>query len=131
MLSFAPPLIPIPSYVLYLVTGSTLTTLTPFFFIFGLIPLLDALIREDRNNPLAEVIASMEADPYYLLLAGAAVPLLWLSFVAAVAFVGPQQLPWWSYVFLTLGVGTTQMGQDSLRRVEHQFLVVYSLPGIV
>jgi alkane 1-monooxygenase len=104
-LSFIPPLVPILSYGLYLVTGSTLTTLIPFFYIFGLIPLLDALIGEDRNNPPAEVVAAMEADLYYLTLARAAVPLLWLSFIATVAFVGTQELPWWSYVFLALGVG--------------------------
>ena len=110
LLSFIPPLIPILSYGLYFATGSTLTTLIPFFYIFGLIPLLDALIGEDRHNPPAEVVAAMEADPYYSMLARAAVPLLWLSFIATVAFVGTQELPWWSYVFLALGVGTINGG---------------------
>jgi alkane 1-monooxygenase len=110
MLSFIPPLVPIISYGLYFATGSTLTTLIPFFYIFGFIPLLDAVFGEDRHNPPAEVVATMEADPYYLTLARAAVPLLWLSFVATVAFVGTQHLPWWSYVFLVLGVGTIDGG---------------------
>ena len=110
MLSFVPPLTSILSYGLYLVAGSALTTLLPFFLIFGLIPLLDALIGEDRYNPPAEIVAMMEADPYYLMVARTAVPLLWLSFIVTVAFVGTQQLPWWSYVFLALGVGTIDGG---------------------
>jgi len=110
MLSFIPPLVPILSYGLYLVTGSSLTTLIPFFYIFGLIPLLDAMVGEDWHNPPAEVVAAMEADPYYLVLARAAVPLLWLSFTATVAFVGTQELSWWSYAFLVLGVGTINGG---------------------
>jgi alkane 1-monooxygenase len=110
VLSFIPPLVPIISYGLYFATGSALTTLIPFFYIFGLIPLLDALIGEDRHNPPAEVVAAMEADPYYLMLARAAVPLLWLSFIATVAFIGTQELPWWSYLFLVLGVGTINGG---------------------
>ena len=109
-LSFIPPVVPILSYWLYLVTGSALTTLIPFFYIFGLIPLLDALIGEDQHNPPAEVVAAMEADSYYLMLARAAVPLLWLNFIATVAFVGTHQLPWWSYMFLALGVGTIDAG---------------------
>ena len=92
-LSFIPPLVPILSYGLYLSTGSTLTTLIPFFYIFGLIPLLDALIGEDRHNPPAEVVAAMEADLYYLTLARAAVPLLWLSFIATIAFVEHRICP--------------------------------------
>src|SRR3974390_1553569 len=95
-LSFIPPLVPILSYWLYLVSGNALTTLIPFLYIFGLIPLLDALIGEDRHNPPAEVVAAMEADPYYLWLTRAAVPLLWLSLIVTVAFVGTQELPWWS-----------------------------------
>src|SRR3974390_715262 len=110
LLSFIPPLVAIASYGLYLVTGSTLTTLIPFFYIFGLIPLLDALIGEDRHNPPAAAVAGMEAGPYYLMVARAAVPLLWLSFIATVAFVGTQELPWWSYAFLALGVGTIDGG---------------------
>jgi alkane 1-monooxygenase len=110
ILSFVPPLIPLISFWAYFRTGSTVATLIPFLFVFGFIPLADALIGEDRHNPPPEVVAAMEFDPYYLRLTRAAVPLLWLSFIATVAFVGTQQLPWWSYVALTLGVGTIDGG---------------------
>ncbi len=110
MLSYIPPLVPPISYWLYFRTGSTWPALIPFFFIFGFIPLLDAVLGEDRYNPPAEAAALMEADPYYLRLARFGVPLLWLSFISTVAFVGTQDLPWWSYAALILGVGTIDGG---------------------
>lgn len=109
-LSLVPPLVPPLSYLLYLHTGNALTTLIPALYIFGLIPLLDALIGEDRNNPPAEVVEAMEADRYYMTLARATVPLLWLCFLGTVAFVGTQDLPWWSYLALLIGVGTIDGG---------------------
>lgn len=110
MLSLIPPVVPPLSYLLYLQTGNALTTLIPLLYIFGLIPLLDALIGEDRNNPPAEVVATMEADRYYMTLARATVPLLWLCFLSTIAFVGTQDLPWWSYLALLIGVGTIDGG---------------------
>lgn len=109
-LSLTPPLVPLLSFWLYLQTGYTATTLIPALYIFGLVPLLDALIGEDTHNPPAEVVAAMEDDPYYMRLARSTVPLLWLSYISTVAFIGTQDLPWWSYVALILGVGTIDGG---------------------
>lgn len=109
-LSLTPPLVPLLSYWLYMKTGYTAATLIPMLYMFGLVPLLDALVGEDTHNPPAAVVAAMEADPYYLLLAKATVPLLWLSYVGTVAFIGAHDLPWWSYVALVLGVGTIDGG---------------------
>ena len=108
------PFVPILSYGIYFLSGSTAATLIPVLFVFGLIPLLDAALGEDFNNPPAEVIAALEADPYYRRLALATVPLFWLSYFAAVAFVGTQDLPWWSYLALILGVGTINGGAIAL-----------------
>jgi alkane 1-monooxygenase len=110
MLSFVPPLVPLLSYWLYISTQNPLATLIPFVFIFGLIPLLDALIGEDTHNPPAEVVAAMEADPYYLRLARITVVFPWVNYIALIAFCGTQDLPWWSYVVLLLGVGTIDGG---------------------
>src|ERR1700744_2527148 len=91
-LSFIPPLVPLLSYWLYLSTQNPLATLIPFIFIFGLIPLLDAVIGEDTHNPPAEVVAAMEADPYYLRLARMTVVFSWINFVALIAVCGTAGL---------------------------------------
>jgi alkane 1-monooxygenase len=110
LLSFIPPLVPLVSFWVYFKTESPLATLIPFLFVFGFIPAADALFGEDRHNPPSEVVAAMERDPYYLRLTRASVPLMWLCFISTVAFVGTQDLPWWAYVVLTLGVGTIDGG---------------------
>ena len=63
LLSYFPPLVPLFSYWLYIRSGEALATLIPALFIFGILPLLDALIGEDTHNPPAEVVAAMEATP--------------------------------------------------------------------
>ena len=103
--------IPMISLGLYFLTGkSTLTTLIPFAFIFGVVPIMDALLGEDYHNPPAEVVDAMEADPYYERLAWATVPIYWLSYLAIAYWIGTQSLPWWSWVALALGVGTGDGG---------------------
>ncbi len=107
--------VPLVAIALYAWTGGALwTTLIPFGFVFGVIPALDALFGEDFNNPPPEVVAAMDADPYYRAIAFAAVPLYWLGYVATVAFVGTQTLPWWSWVLLAIGGGTGAGGALAL-----------------
>jgi len=106
---FAPALTLVPplSFALYLVTGkNALTALIPFLVIFVVIPVADMIVGEDTHNPPGEVVAAMEADPYYMRLARASVPLGWLSFLSAAVWVGAQSLPWWAVLALAVGVGT-------------------------
>jgi alkane 1-monooxygenase len=110
LLSLLSPLVPPLAYLAYFYLGHVWLTLVPALYIFGFIPLLDALVGEDPHNPPAEVVAAMEADPYYLRLARLTVPLLWLSYLSSVVFVGVTDLPWWSYVALLIGVGTMNGG---------------------
>lgn len=111
ILSLFLPTVPMLAYGLYFWThGALYTTLIPVLFIFGLVPLVDAILGEDTNNPPAEVVGAMEADQFYRYLAFATVPVFWASFIATVAFVGTQHLPWWSLLALAIGVGTINGG---------------------
>ncbi len=110
LLSLFLPTIPIIAFAIYFLTGALVATLIPVVFVFGVVPVADAWLGEDFNNPPAEVVAAMEADPYYRRLAIATVPMFWASYLATVAFVGTQSLPWWSWAALALGVGTLDGG---------------------
>ncbi len=99
--------VPLVAIGLYVLTGGALvTTLIPFLFVFGFIPLTDAWLGEDFNNPPPEVVAAMDADTYYRRIAFMTVPLYWAGYLATVAFVGTQSLPWWSWAALAIGGGT-------------------------
>jgi len=100
------PLVPALSAALYFTSIGVWATLIPIVFLYALVPVVDAIIGEDTHNPPAEVVRAMEADRYYTWLVRAAVPMLWLSFVATVALVGSQDLPLWSIVALVVGVGS-------------------------
>ena len=103
--------VPLVAIGLYFLTGGALvTTLIPLLFVFGFIPLADAWLGEDFNNPPPEVVAAMDADPWYRNIAFMTVPLYWAGYVATIAFVGTQTLPWWSWVALAIGVGTGNGG---------------------
>jgi alkane 1-monooxygenase len=102
------PTIPTLSVIAYYTTGgNVLTTLIPVLFIFGLVPLVDAIIGEDLNNPPEEVVNDMANDQFYRILVMSTVPLFWISFISTAWMVGTENLPWWSILALVIGVGTT------------------------
>ncbi|HDZ55017.1 MAG TPA: alkane 1-monooxygenase [Pseudomonas xinjiangensis] len=76
-------------------------------FAYGVIPLLDALIGEDQSNPPEEAVPGLEADPYYRYITYALVPLLWLSFLVNVVFIGLYDLPWYGTLAIILAAGGT------------------------
>ncbi|MEM9122966.1 MAG: alkane 1-monooxygenase [Pseudomonadota bacterium] len=107
LLSLIPVSIVPITLALYFATGGALWSLFfPLFFIYVLVPGLDLLFGEDPHNPPEEVVEAMEADPYYRRLLHVAVPLFYVSFFAALWFVGTQNLPWWAIPLLAFSVGT-------------------------
>lgn len=110
LLSLFLPLVPTLSVIGYLFTGNAIITLVPVLFVFVVVPLADAILGEDTNNPPEEVVDAMTADNYYRILCILSVPLFWLSFISTALLVGTQSLPWWSILALAVGVGTVDGG---------------------
>ena len=77
----------------------------PFVFIYVAVPLVDALLGEDRSNPPEWAVPQLEADPFYRYLTYALVPVLWGSFVFAVWFVAPRELVWHAQLAMVLNAG--------------------------
>jgi len=63
--------------------------------VYPLMPVLDALIGEDLNNPPEAVVPALEADRYYRWLTWATVPLHFVALIACAVWVGAHNLPWW------------------------------------
>jgi alkane 1-monooxygenase len=89
----------------YALTGSVASLWIPAAVVYGVVPLLDVLLGEDRNNPPEEVVPLLEADAYYRWATYALVPVLWLAFVANAYFVGTQALPWFGVLAMALNTG--------------------------
>jgi len=75
--------------------------------IFGyvVIPMLDGVLGEDLSNPPEEAVPALEADPYYRYVTYALVPILWISFIVNIAFLGMHELPWYGTLAVILATG--------------------------
>jgi alkane 1-monooxygenase len=85
--------------------GSELWFLAPFVFNFGLMPILDHLVGEDRNNPPEEVLMQLETDRYYRWLTWLTVPLHFLVIVGCGVYAGTSELSWWAFILLAVHAG--------------------------
>ena len=77
----------------------------PFLFLYVAVPLIDALLGEDRSNPPEWAVPQLEADPFYRYLTYALVPVLWGSFVFAAWFVVSHELAWHAQLAMVLNAG--------------------------
>jgi alkane 1-monooxygenase len=92
-LSLWVPLSVLTGPALMLWTGQAWTLWLPVVFNYGVVPLLDLLLGEDRSNPPEGAVPALEADPYYRRITWALVPLLWAAFIFCAWFVSRQTLP--------------------------------------
>ena len=106
LLSLAVPMLAGAGPLLYLHWGRPALLWLPVALVYGLIPLLDAVVGEDPSNPPESAVAALESDRYYRYITYVLVPLLWTAFVFAAWFVARQPLPWhgWLAVVISTGV---------------------------
>ena len=105
------PIVALLSIWLYFILDKNpLVTLIPMLFFYAFAPLMDAILGEDPHNPPEEVVNAMMADNYYRLTVHSMVYVAIAVFLAFVAFVGTQDLPWWAILVLIIGVGANSGG---------------------
>jgi alkane 1-monooxygenase len=85
-LSVLMPLLPLVGIALAESTGLRGFLWLPLAVIYGLIPVLDALIGTDTSNPPEPAVARLETDAYYRRLTYLAVPLHLLALVAGMGY---------------------------------------------
>ena len=73
--------------------------------IYAVIPLLDALLGEDRRNPPPEAVAALEADPWYRLLVPLFIPLQYGLLVHGCWLATQHAGEAWVWAGLVLSVG--------------------------
>ncbi|KAB1597106.1 alkane 1-monooxygenase [Burkholderia cepacia] len=74
-------------------------------FAFGVIPILDTLIGDDRDNPPEAVVPHLEREHYYRLIVYLATLVEYVAFFACVWIVGTHALAWYDYVGFALSLG--------------------------
>lgn len=105
-LSVVWPLMPFIGIAAHAATGWQIALGIPLVISYGLMPLLDALIGEDRSNPPEAVVPQLEADRYYRWLTWATVPLHFVALIGCAWWVGTQHLSWWAVLMMAYIAGT-------------------------
>ena len=120
-LSVVYPLIPFIGLWAHHASGMQIALALPLLISYGLIPLLDALIGEDRNNPPEAVVPQLEADRYYRWLTWATVPLHFVALIGCAWWVGTQDLSWWAVLLLAYIAGTAAgLGLNTAHELGHK-----------
>ncbi len=107
LLSVLYPLEPFLGIWLHWITGNELWLLLPVLLNYGIGPILDWLLGEDRNNPPDEVVMQLDQDPYYRRLTYAAVPLHYVSLVGVAWYAATAGLSAVGFISLAAVAGIT------------------------
>ena len=106
-LSVLYPLQPLLGIGLHWLTGWEGWLLLTVVLNFGLGPILDWLLGEDRHNPPEEVLIQLDQDRYYRYLTYAAVPMHYLSLLAVAWYATSRDLSTFGFVSLAIVAGLT------------------------
>ena len=120
-LSVVWPLLPLTGLAAHHVSGHEIGLALPLLISYGLMPLLDALIGEDRNNPPEAVVPQLDADRYYRWLTWATVPLHFVALIACAWWAGTQNLSWWALALLAYVAGADAgLGLNTAHELGHK-----------
>lgn len=92
LLSVLYPLSPVFAVALHAISGSEWMLALPIAFTYGVVPLLDIIVGEDRSNPPEQTVAELEEDRYYRVLTWLTVPLHVVSLIVAATWAATQGL---------------------------------------
>jgi alkane 1-monooxygenase len=106
LLSVVYPLLPFTGMAAHAASGQQIGLALPLLISYGLMPLLDALIGEDENNPPEAVVPQLEDDRYYRWLTWATVPLHFVALIGCAWWVGTHDLSWWALLIFAYVAGT-------------------------
>ena len=101
------PLQPFVGIALHAATGNELWLLLPFLLNYGIAPILDIILGEDRNNPPEAVVMQLDRDPYYRRLTYLVVPLHFVTLIGTAWYAGTQELSGWAILALAVVAGMT------------------------
>ena len=121
LVSLVLPMLPLVSLLGWGVgAGEWLMWLTPLV-VYGLVPLLDLLLGEDRNNPPEAVVPALERDAWYRWLNWLAVPAVWLTVIAATWLAVRGGLSLFGWLGLAVSAGwTSGAGINAAHELGHK-----------
>ena len=138
LLSVVYPLMPFAGMAAHAASGEPIALALPLVISYGLMPLLDAWIGEDENNPPEAVVPQLDADRYYRWLTWLTVPLHFVALIGCAWWVSTQALPWWAVLLMGYVAGTDsglgintghELGHKANRLEQWLARLVLAVPG--
>lgn len=132
------PLQPFLGIALHAATGHEPWLLLPILLNYGIAPIVDWLVGEDRNNPPEAVVMQLDQDRYYRRLTYLAVPVHYASFIGVAWYAATQDLSWWAFLGLAVVAGLTgglaintghELGHKNSRIEKWLARIVLALPA--
>jgi len=121
LLSVVWPLMPFTGLWAHHASGSEIGLALPLVITYGLMPLLDALIGEDENNPPEAVVPQLDADRYYRWLTWVTVPLHFVALIGCAWWAGTQDLSWPALLLLAYVAGADSgLGLNTAHELGHK-----------
>lgn len=115
------PLLPFVGLWAHHASGWQIALGLPLVISYGLLPLLDAILGEDRNNPPEAVVPQLEADTYYRWLTWATVPLHFVALIGCAWWVGTHDLSAWAVLMLAYVAGADSgLGLNTAHELGHK-----------
>lgn len=105
LLSPAMPLVALLSLVAFYVSGTGLWLFALPVLFYGVAPMLDWLIGEDRVNAPESAVAQLEQDRWYRAIVAAYIPLQYLTTILGAWLVVNADWTWWEMIGAVLTVG--------------------------
>ncbi len=105
LLSVIFPLLPLGAIALQSALGREWLLWLPLAVIYLVVPVLDAVLGEDRSNPPEAAVPGLESDRYYRTLTWLAVPVHYLALVVMVAWAVLAPLGWSGWLALAWSAG--------------------------
>lgn len=106
LLSLLFPVFVSSGVLLVVATSDMYLAWIPVIFTYLCIPILDALLGEDRSNPPESAVPALEADKYYRYITYAVVPVQWIAFIGSIWFLSTHpEIPWYAQLPLIIAAG--------------------------
>lgn len=100
------PVLVLSALALYQLTGNSMFAWGGPILMYGLIPLMDRLIGEDRNNPPESAVAALENNLYYRAIVYAYIPTQYIATIWGAWIVAQGNVAGWDLAGLIFTVGT-------------------------
>ena len=114
-------LLPFGGMALHQATGWQISLALPLVISYGLMPLLDAWLGEDENNPPEAVVPQLEEDRWYRWLTWVTVPMHYVALIGCAWWAGTRHLDWWALVLLAYVVGADSgLGLNTAHELGHK-----------